>query len=393
MKIQLTKDKTIDINLPFAGGTGGVKSDIVGVELFSGCERGCPAVRLSRKKNGWTLEAADYVPAPKGELPVRWDDMPHQPTWGMPHQFQANSAALAVNTAMGSFGQASPEAIVQEMMHGNATVAETVSRSAAGKSKFAIKRPESAVSAQPAASTGRRPELPPDTGVPVSENGRRFVVRPLADEGFKLCASIPEFQALWLGRLLPEGHRPTASSIQLAESALMASVLAVPDFVESEGNALAIFVRSDAIYFGGYKDGECILWRKCPGVRGYNAIQQSVMKTLGLTKELVDSALEDSLIDTRPALEPVLHPVLEQLELARAYLYGRHGMNIDKVLLVGLPCGAEHWRRYAEDTLRLQLVAADPFAGLTLAKGVSVGEPSDFLVAIGAAIAASEAEI
>lgn len=392
MKIQLTKDKTIDVNIPLAGGSGGVKSDIVGVELFSGCERGCPAVRLKRKKSGWTLEAADYVPAPKGELPGRWDDMPHQPTWSMPRQFQANSAALAVNTAMGSFSQASTEAIIQEMMCGNTVAAEAAARSSAGRSKFAIKRPEQTVSSQQVAN-GKRPSPPPDTGAPVSENGRRFVVRPLADEGFKLCASMPEFQALWLGRLLPEGHRPTASSIQLAESALMASVLVQPDFIESEGNALAVFVRSNAIYFGGYKGGECILWRKCPGICGYSAIQQSVMRMLGLTAELVDSALEDSLIDTRPALEPVLHPVLEQLELARAYLFGRYGMNHDKVLLLGMPRGADQLKRYAEDTLRLQLVAADPLAGLTLARGVSVSEPSDFLVAIGAAVAASEAEI
>ena len=117
------------------------------------------------------------------------------------------------------------------------------------------------------------------------------------------------------------------------------------------------------------------------------------MRMLGLTAELVDSALEDSLIDTRPALEPVLRPVLEQLELARAYLFGRYGMNHDKVLLLGMPRGADQLKRYAEDTLRLQLVAADPLAGLTLARGVSVSEPSDFLVAIGAAVAASEAEI
>jgi hypothetical protein len=311
----------------------------------------------------------------------------------MPRQFQANSAALAVNTAMGSFGQASPEAIIQDMMRGNVVADETAARSSAGKSKFAIKRPDQTGSAQQAAASGKRPSLPPDTGAPVSENGRRFVVRPLAEEGFKLCASMPEFQALWLGRLLPEGHRPTASSIQLAESALMASVLVQPDFIESDGNALVIFVRNNAIYFGGYKDGECILWRKCPGVCGYSAIQQSVMRMLGLTAELVDSALEDSLIDTRPALEPILHPVLEQLELARAYLFGRHGMNLDKALLLGVPRGADQWKRYAEDTLRLQLVAVDPLAGLTPAKGVSVGEPSDFLVAIGAAVAASEAEI
>ena len=59
VKIQLTKDKAIELNLPVGGGLGKSKSDIVGVELFSKCAQGCPAVRLLRKKDGWLVSAAD----------------------------------------------------------------------------------------------------------------------------------------------------------------------------------------------------------------------------------------------------------------------------------------------------------------------------------------------
>ena len=397
MKIQLTKNKTIEFNFPGGRGSGGskAKSDLVGVELFSDAPNGCPAVRLYRKKNTWHLGAADYVNAPDGALPESWEDMRNQPTWELPRHFQAPSAAIAVNSAAGSFGQASSEAILLEMMHGVALVNEPEPATAEpGKRRLGLKSSRAPAPApkpvQTEAST-RKPEFPAE-GVPTSENGRRFVVRPFAEEDFHLCASLPEFQSLWLGRLLPEGKRPTASSIQVAESALMASVLAQPSFLESNGNMLVCFVRNESVYFAGYKEGLPVLWRRCPNTRGYLAMREAVIKTLGVEEELVDSVLEDALIDPRPALEPFIHNVLEQLELARAYLSSKHQMNVDKIMLLGMPKGVEHWRHSAEETLKLQIVAPAPFDGILIDKGVNITEPTDFLVALGAALAASEVE-
>ena len=65
---------------------------------------------------------------------------------------------------------------------------------------------------------------------------------------------------------------------------------------------------------------------------------------------------------------------------------------IDKVLLMGLPCGAEHWCRYAEEALKLHLVAPGPFDGFQIDKDVEVKNPHGHLVALGAALAASEVE-
>lgn len=400
VKIQLTKNKVIELNLPVGGGKGKSKSDIVGVELFSSCPQGCPAVRLLRRKEGWLVSAAGYVKAPHGELPERWEDTPKQPKWDLPRAFQSPSAALAVNTEMGIFAQASPEAIVQEMVHGPASASAGASvaapSSAAGKRRFGIKHaePSDQKPKQPAAA----PTVPskktsvPEPGVPVSENGRRFSVRPFAEDGFRLYASMPEFQALWLSRLLPEGRRPTASSIQLAESALMASVLSQPAFKESGGDLVAVFVRDGAVFFAGYKKGAPVLWRRCPNVRGSAAMRESVMKTFGVGDDLVNDVLDDSLVDPHPALEPFVHPILEQLELSRAYLAGKHDLTSDKVLLMGVDHGIKHWRAYAEESLKVQFVAPDPFDGMALGKGVSPGRPYDFLVAIGAAVAAAEVE-
>ena len=49
VKLQLTKDKTVEIRLPGGGGSKSA-TDIAGVEMFSPDCDGCPAVRLIKKK-------------------------------------------------------------------------------------------------------------------------------------------------------------------------------------------------------------------------------------------------------------------------------------------------------------------------------------------------------
>lgn len=389
VKIQLTKTKTIEIGFP-SRAKGGKRSkiDMVGVELCSGERRGAPAVRVARKKDGWHLAAAGFVPPPNGELPTKWEDVTHQPVWELPREFQAPSAAIAVESEMSSFGQASPEAIIREMAQGIDARRETHT---AISPRLSLKRPPPKEPAPQPKSTTNRSTLPAP-GVPVSENGRRFAVRPFAEEGFHLSASLPEFQALWLSRLLPEGRRPTAASIQLSEAALMASPCLQPAFLEAKGNLLAVLVQPHAIFFAGYKNGVPALWRRCPGVKGYDAMRDTVRKTLGVEDELINDVLEDSLVDPKPALEPFLHPVMQQLELARAYLADKHTLNSDGVLLLGLPYGVGHWQHLAEEALKVKFIAPKPFDGMKIDKGVDATNGHIQLVALGAAIAAAEVE-
>ena len=397
MKLQLTKDKTIEIKFPSGGGARSA-GDITGIELFAPGETGCPAVRLLRKKKGWHIAATGFVKPPDGELPMRWEDTPHQPIWEMPREFTSPHAALAANSPMATFAQSTADAVVQDMMSGlpaqDIKSALSEKTSLDGKKRFGIKRDQPAAQPQKPATTpeasAHRPEFP-EAGKPVSENGRRFVVRPMAEENFHLCASLPEFQTLWLSRLLPEGKRPTASSIQVSESALMASILLQPEFIAADGSALAIFARPDSTYLAGYKKGEPVLWRRCPGVGGTLAMRETVRATLGLDEELVDSVLNESLIDPRPALEPFVRPILGQLSLSLDYLAGKHGLKFDHAFLMGVGAGAAHWSAYAEESLHLKLLSPDPFEGLVVDKGVDAGNASRQLVALGAAIAGMEA--
>ena len=396
MKLQLTKTKTIDLSFGKGGGGRGTTADVVGVELFSDDPRGVPAVRVAYKKSAWHLLGADFIKAPGGELPEKWEDVSHRSTWELPSALPAPHAAIAVNSRLCLFSQTTADMVLQDMSRGIPSGDEPAAADT-GKKRFALRR-NNAPAKEPepekpaaAANNAKATQLPA-VGVPTATNGMRFTIRPLAEEGQLLEAALPEFQVLWLARLLPEGHRPTASSIQPAEAALMASVLAQPALAESGGNAMVMFMLSDGVIFGGYKAGKPVLWRRCPIRGGFVQMREAVKRGLGLDDGMVDSVLEDTLIDPRGALEPFLGPILNELDLSRAYLTGKHGMNIDRIMLVGLPAGGRHVSAFAHDAFRMDLFQPGIFDGLQLPATGAIKADCAFLPALGAALAASEVE-
>lgn len=402
MKLQLTRSKTIEINFPSRNGKKqSQNADITGVELFADLPDGCPAVRLARKKDTWKLLATGFVPGPDGSLPEKWEDTPKQPRWDLPPFFQAPHAALAVNSAQAAFSAATTDAILKDLSTGSLPSQEesaTPEKKRLGIHRAETPRPTEAKTPAP----GKKVEKLPDPGVPTSVNGMRYTVKPLAEAGFHLEAVLPEFQALWLSRLLPEGRRPTTSSIQLRDAALLASVLAQPLFREANGNALVVFVGATSVHFAGYKAGAPVLWRKCPSLAGETAIREAVKHQLKLEDALVDSVLNDTLVDPSNAMEPFLGPIFRELELSRAYLSGKHAVNPNQIILMGLSAGALYWKRFAHDLHKIDLVTPDVFEGIErssktksdfLLENPSATRDNQFLVALGAALAASEVDL
>ena len=393
MKLQLTKTKTIDLSFGKGGGKRSSTVDSVGVELFSDDPRGVPAVRIAYRKSAWHLLATDFIKPPIGDLPGKWDEVSNRSTWELPSAFQAPHAAIAINSRLCLFSQSTADTVLQDMSRGIPT--DEPASADAGKKRFALRRnnaPKEPEPDKPAAKTNVQVTQLPPVGIPTAINGMRFMVKPLAEEGQLLEAALPEFQVLWLARLLPEGHRPTASSIQPAEAALMASVLAQPALAESGGNAMVMFMLADGVIFGGYKAGRPVLWRRCPIRGGYLAMRDAVKRGLGLDDTMVDSVLEDTLIDPRGAIEPLLGPILNELDLSRAYLAGKQGMNIGRIMLVGLPAGGRHVCALAHDAFRMELFQPGVFDGLHKPAKGDIKEDCAFLPALGAALAASEVE-
>ena len=390
MKLQLTRTKTIEIALPRRSG-GSASKDLVGVELFGSDSRGAPTVRLAHKKSAWNLIAADFVKPPAGELPEKWEDVSNRSSWELPPAFQSPHAAIAINSRLSLFSQATADTVLQDMSHGIPTGTSSTASSEPGKRRFSIRRDEHSASSAPA-KAGATPSKMPDPGVPTATNGMRFTVRPLAENGQLIEAALPEFQVLWLARLLPEGHRPTVASIQPVEAALMASVLAQPALAEAGGNALVMFVRADSVFFAGYRSGMPVLWRRCPVQGGYLAMFDAVKRGLGLDDSMVTAVLEDTLIDPRYALEPFLAPILNELELSRAYLAGKHSMKVERILVMGLPVGGKHVCSFAKESFHMELFEPGVFDGIQPPPKSTVTSDCAFLPALGAAIAASEVD-
>ncbi len=394
MKLQLTKDKTIDVKMPWekksagGGGRGIGPSDVTGVFWDPGDAQGCHAVRLQRRKGEIRVVAVGPVPPPAERLPTAWDELRNQVKWSLPPAFQAPQAALAVYSPDMFIRQTTVDALLTDTRP-----AESVA--APAKKKLGVRR-DSPPPKEPE-KKGSSTMAPPVPFSPVSHDGNRFVTAPLDEEPFILQAGLPEYQVLWLSRLLPEGHRPTACSVQVAPAAMLAALHEQPDFVAAGGTAMVVFVTRVSIYFAGYRKGALLLFRECPGAAGYEVMRELVKEGLSVTDDLVESILEYTLIDPRPALEPLVRPVLQQLQLSLDYLAQRHDVHVDRIFLMGLSAGAGYWSSFAEETLGMPFVAPDVFSGFQhLAKGVQL--PSDltprtsqvYLTALGAARAAME---
>ncbi|MBR1587856.1 MAG: hypothetical protein IJ658_05985 [Kiritimatiellae bacterium] len=396
MKLQLTKDKTIDVKMPWERSAAGVSfgrrgpSDVTGVFLNAADPRGCPAVRLQRRKGTVHVVAAGFVPPPEGKLPASWDDLHNQVKWSLPHVFQAPQAALAVYSPDMFVRQTTVEALMADGQ------AQASSEAAAPTTKkLGVRRNAEPASAQEKKSG--KPMEAPVPYVPASYGGNRSVTVPLAEESFILQAGLPEYQVLWLSRLLPEGRRPTACSVQVEPAALLASLLQQPDFVAADGTAVVVFVTRTSIYFAAYRGGALLLFRECPGALGYEVMRELVKSGLSVTDDLVESILENSLIDPRPALEPLVSPVLQQLQISLDFLSQRYDVHVDRVFLMGLSAGARYWSSFAKETIGIPFVSPGAFEGFgDLARGAQLpddltpGSSQIYLAALGAARAAME---
>lgn len=405
MKLQLTKDKTIDVKMPWekpaAGGSFGHRggpSDVTGVFLDMADSRGCPAVRLQRRKGAIQIAAAGFVPPPDGKLPTSWDDLHDQTKWSLPSAFQAPQAALAVSSPDMFIRQTTVDALLADEQAQDVAAAAAPTKKKLGVRRAANPPPAQEKEKEKEKKSGA-PIAAPVPFVPASHGGNRFVTAPLDEAPFILQAGMPEYQVLWLSRLLPEGHRPTACSVQVAPAALLASLLEQPEFEAAGGTAVAVFVTRTSIYFAGYRNGALLLFRECPGALGYEVMRELVKSGLGVTDDLVDSILENALIDPRPALEPLVSPVLQQLQLSLDYLAQRYDVHVDKVFLMGLSVGASYWSSFAEETIGMPFVSPSAFEGFAhLAKGVQLpndltpGSSQAYLAALGAARAAMEGQ-
>ena len=381
MKIQLTKTKTIE-----SGGGRRRLSDVVGVDLFSGVEGGCPAVRIAEKKGVLRVVAAGLVPPPAAPLPESWEQAAKSCTWSLPQHFQSPHAALAVSSATLFVGQTTMEAFKADFSAGSHRQDESAAQGAeAAKSRRIGIRRASKPAAEPAQNAA--PAAAVEPGIPISNGGTRFVMKKMPVDGdFVMEAAIPGYQLLWLSRLLPEGRRPTAASIQPRASAIAASILRQSAFTAADGNAIALFVGEDAVNIAGYRGGDLVLWRTCRGAPGRAGIYGAVKKGLGLDDDMVESVLNDALIDPRPVLEPIVAPIVNELSVSRDYLADKLRIESPAAFVFGLPAGAGYFSSIAEERAHMKLAAPEVFDGIE-GEAPKGAEAVPYIGALGAVLA------
>lgn len=316
--------------------------DVVGLELGSGCSLGVPAVRL-RKRDGKTeLMAAGFLALP-GKLPQTPDDADKAVVWNLPRPFQAPHAALAITSPL------------------------TFLRHASGVDDAII---ENKPFAYRTASRVLTPEMPP------------------------LSAGIPEFQAAWAARLLPESRPPTACSLQVSPAAAINSFMTSALFASLSETVVVLFVFPGYTSLVAFHQSHLILYREHPV--GYNHIREAISSQMHIEGDLVDSILDDSVVDPMPMIEPVLRSLVRQVEISYDYLTRRRNCKTQTFFVCGLPSGTKYWTSTFSSMLNLTLTPFLPFDGLDKALRTTsfpdnLSAVSPFLmIALGAARAVLE---
>ena len=340
MKIQVTATKTVEWDplALFRRKGGGAVREVTGVEIGSGDPRGCPAVRLVRAGGGYRLKAFGFVPAPVFGKP-----------WSLPSEFRAPSAAIAVNDA-------------------------------------------SAYSRQTAVEAGEKSAVGPQ----VVDGSRTVSVA--FDSETRLAVGLREETAEAVAKLLPEGARPTAVSIQIAQMAVLAALPAMADFRSGDDAQLALIVGEEMVRAVGFRKGVLALLRTCSDTVGSRALRRSVCESLGLDAQTCDEMLDAGVVSPGEGYGEMIRPFLRQLGISREYLLrGVDNGKVGAARIFGLRSGVAHWNSLAQTEVGLSLTTASVFDGLRVdgrvaaaVKQLSPGDSQVYLAALGAAIAALE---
>jgi hypothetical protein len=288
------------------------------------------------------LAAVGFLTLP-GSLPQKPEDASDAPTWILPKAFHAAHAALAITSPQSFLMHASE--IGEDLVANRSFAYRTVSRTLA-------------------------PELPP------------------------LNAGLPEYQAAWAAKLLPEGRQPTACSLQVSPAAVINTFLINPTFDAIDGTAVVLFVHPQYTSLAAFYDFRLVLYREHPV--GYEHVRDTICSQMKIDADMADSILDDNVIDPTSMIEPVLRNLFRQVEISYDYLSRRKNCQTKNFFVCGLPAGAKYWASIFVRMLDLKLAPFSPFDRLTRAQKETV-LPADLAAdapylttALGAALAVLE---
>lgn len=317
-------------------------TDVVGIELGSGLS-GVPAVRLVKGKQGIEVKAIGILDI-LDTLPQTPDAGSQEvPVWSLPKHFCSPHAALTVTSKL---------SFLRHTTGGNEDIPE--------KKKYLY----------------------------------RDIRRAFASDMPELVAGLPDFQAEWAAHLFPEGHAPTAASLQISQLAIINSLNQHPAVEKAEGSSVALFVGSNTTMLVAFQNRIPVLYREYPV--GSSHVQQEVASKMQLTPILVQQLLEEDAMDASPYFEPILKPLIRQVEIMNDYLSRRRNAPASNFFISGALFGPRYWNAIFSKMIGKELTYCRPFEGIPLAKDAVVmpeklaDVESLFACAAGAALALME---
>ncbi|MGI5869398.1 MAG: hypothetical protein ACOX9C_08150 [Kiritimatiellia bacterium] len=317
-------------------------TDMVGIELGSGNPAGTPAARLRRDSAGaLELTAAALLPL-DSTLPALDAEASKNGGWVLPRAFQAPDAAFAITSDDAFLRQASG---IDEAMSDKEEV------------RFRT----------------------------LSHGGDA--------ESFPFVAALPDAVAAWAARLLPEGRRPTAVSIQVSDLAWLNAFAVSSTFSKTTGTALLLVAGASSTALAIFHDFEPILYRKHS--IGAQDVLDAVCRKMNLDQGTARDILNDTLIDPTSVIEPILAPLFRQAEMSADYAVRMKGCFVEHFFLCGLKTGVRYWADVFKQRTGATIVPCNPALEMARAPGAVLPEDFEnlagvFIPAIGAAAAAME---
>ena len=323
-----------------------VPDDVVGIEVGAGLAEGAPAVRLRRSPEGFLrIVAAGFVPVVSDIESILAMPADMRGPWSLPPAFRAPAAALAVTA---------PDALVRQ--------SDSVEDATADFDAATLRTK--------ASSDGKKGSLP-------------FV------------AFMPEELARRVARLLPEGHRPTAVSIQVSPLARVNAFAASPALGAAGGTAVLIQIAANATTIALFARGAVALYRELSV--GEEDSLHAVAGPMNVDNATAKELLEGGLVDPAPFLGPLLMPIFRQAELSTDWVLRRNGLVVEKFFVAGPPALAPHWAAIFRDQTGRDAATCEPVSDFPQEEGASLPPDFDkvsgrFAAAIGAAAAALQEE-
>lgn len=328
------------------GHAKGPPADVVGIEVGAGLSEGAPAVRLRRAPDGaLRIAAAGFVPVVSDIASILAMPADMRGPWSMPPAFRAPSAALAVTA---------PDALVRQ--------SDSVEDATADFDASTLRTK--------ASSAARKGALP-------------FV------------AFMPEELARRIARLLPEGRKPTAVSVQVSPLARVNAFAASPALESADGTAVLIQIGANATTIALFAKGAVSLYRELSV--GEADSLHAVAAPMNVDNATAKELLEGGLVDPAPFLGPLVMPIFRQAELSTDYVLRRNGLVVERFFVAGPPALAPHWAKIFHDQTGRDATVCDPIADFPQEEGASLPADFDtvsgrFAAALGAAAAAMQEE-